>query len=194
MPVNETYTTFRFLKPVSQIPKVKRKKRSIYKKIIREFMASGLNYAEVKNIGKNPQTIYAMLTLQLKRENIRTIRVHMRNKRVYLEKVEMQDFPLNNFISEPDVVSEKPDHSPRPQPIIDIMRLLNTYIVKLRCPKCRALNAKDARFCRDCSYNFYADEEEYRYSLEKIEELETKLNSKENEMVLPKHNVESETC
>lgn len=186
MSVNETYITFRFIEPVSQIPKVKRKKRSIYEEIIREFMASGLNYAEVKNIGKNPQAIYAMLALQLKRENIRNIRVHMRNKRVYLEKLKTQNLPLNNFISESGVMTEEQDSSLRPQPIIDIMRLLNTYVVKLRCPKCKALNAKDARFCRDCRYNFYADEEEYRYSLEKIEELEAKLNSKENENVSSK--------
>lgn len=177
----ETYqSSFQFLEPVSQIPPVKRRKRSIYKEIIDEFVASGLNCAEVKNIGRTPQNVYFMLSSVLKKENIKNVKVRMRNKKVYLEKVNMQDLPLNNYISEPNAMPETQDQTYHIQPIIDIMHLLNTYVVKLKCPRCNALNSKDARFCRDCRINFYGNEEDYRYQLEKLEELERKLNPKEN--------------
>jgi ribosomal protein L40E len=64
------------------------------------------------------------------------------------------------------------------KPIIDVIHLLNTYIIKLKCPKCKTLNSKEVLFCRECNYNFYRDEKEYRSSLELIEKLERKINSK----------------
>lgn len=119
-----------------------------------------------------------MLSLVLKKENIKDVKVRLRNKKVYLEKMKMQDLQLNNYVSEQNAIPQTRTQPPYIQPIIDIIHLLNAYIVKLRCPRCKALNPKDARFCRDCKLNFYANKEEYRYQLEKLEELERKLNLK----------------
>lgn len=63
--------------------------------------------------------------------------------------------------------------SARIKPTIDVMPSLDSVVVKVRCPKCGALNVKDVRRCKDCGSSFYGNEEEYREMLGAIEELET---------------------
>jgi len=173
-------TEFHFLQPVEEVPSVRRRKPSVYDEIIREFIKSNLKCAEVKNVKKSPQTIYFMLTLRLKKMQLENVKVRLRSGKVYLEKVELQNAKHDNRqILKPTAITDFPGGYSDGKPIIDVIHLLNTYIIKLKCPKCKALNSKEARSCRECNYNFYRDEKEYRSSLELIEKLERKINSKE---------------
>jgi len=170
----------RFLQPVERIPSPKRKKRSVYDEIIMEFLKLNLKYAEVKNVNKAPQTIYMMINLRLKKMQLENIKVRVRNGKIYLEKVETKTTTKcdKEPVFKPTTLAEFQQESTSPsKPIIDVTHLLNTFIIKLKCPKCKALNSKEARFCRECSYSFYKDENEYRSSLELLEKLERKMNS-----------------
>ena len=75
-------------------------------------------------------------------------------------------------------IFEKPPAAPIEKPTIDIMHLSNSVIIRVRCPKCRTLNAKDTRRCRECDYRFYKDDNEYYKSLDSIEKLEVKEESR----------------
>jgi len=171
----------KFLKPVEQLPHSRRGKNSFYDEIIREFVFSSFKCAEVKDLGRNPLTVQIMLKSRLKkrRENVRVL---IRNKRVYLERI---DDPRNKSDTTTGhnlkrIHSEsglKRQTNNEIKPSMDVMTLLNTAIVKARCPRCQKLNSKDSRRCIECGHNFYADEEEYRESLRSMEELEKKLNA-----------------
>jgi len=171
----------KFLKPVEQLPRSRRGKNSFYDEIIREFVFSSFKCAEVKDLGRNPLTVQIMLKSRLKkrRENVRVL---IRNKKVYLERIDgsrnkscvTTGHNLKQLHSESEL---KRRASKETKPSMDVMTLLNTAIVKARCPRCRMLNAKDSRECIECGYSFYANEEEYRASLRSMEELEKKLNA-----------------
>jgi len=79
--------SFRFLTPVEKIPPGPGRS-TIYGNILREFLGSGLKYAEVIDIGKKPVTIVIMLKKKMKESGIRNVTVKIRNKKVYLEKIE----------------------------------------------------------------------------------------------------------
>jgi hypothetical protein len=171
----------KFLKPVEQLPRSKRGKNSFYDEIIREFVFSSFKCAEVKDLGRNPSTVQIMLKSRLKKRREK-VRVLIRNKRVYLERI---DDPRNKLgattgrnlkriHSEPELKRQANNET---RPSVDVITLLNTAIVKARCPKCRMLNAKDSRECIECGHRFYGNEEEYRESLKSMEELERKLNA-----------------
>jgi len=55
---------------------------------------------------------------------------------------------------------------------IDTMPLLGDLIVKVRCKKCRTLNAKDARRCRECRQEFYENDTQYQDALNCINRIE----------------------
>lgn len=174
---------FRFLEPVEKLPLTKRRKPSFYDEIISEFIESGLKYAEVKETGRAPETVQIMLSQRLKEKQLTFIKARIRNKKVYLERVDAQEKTLCDFVDKNYSLEEAPPSEKTSlediKPIIDVMRLLNSLIIKVRCPKCKALNTKDAYRCRECNHNFYKNEEEYRESLRSIEKLEKELNSKE---------------
>lgn len=179
----EQVEDFRFLKPIEHLPPTKRRKPSFYDEIINEFIASGLKYAEVKETGRAPETVQIMLSLRLKEKQLTFIKARIRNKKVYLERVDAQEKTLCDFVDKNYSLEEAATFEKTPsedvKPIIDVMHLLNSVIIKVRCPKCKALNTKGAYRCRECNYNFYKNNEEYRESLRTIENLEKELNSKE---------------
>lgn len=178
----EQVEDFRFLKPIEHLPPTKRRKPSFYDEIISEFIESGLKYAEVKETGRAPETVQIMLSQRLKEKQLTFIKARIRNKKVYLERVDAREKTLCDFVDKNYSLEEAPFEETSPKdvkPIIDVMHLLNSVIIKVRCPKCKALNTKDAYRCRECNYNFYKNEEEYQESLRSIEKLEKELNSKE---------------
>lgn len=179
--VNEK--SFRFLEPVENLPPTKRRKPSFYDEIINEFVESNLKCAEIKEVGRSPQTVQIMLNQRLKEKQWMFIKARLRNKKVYLERVDVQEKTLYDWVVKDHSLEETPESKKTlpdyVKPIIDVMRLLNSVIIKIRCPKCKALNAKDARHCRECNYRFYKNNEEYHESLRSIEKLEKELISEE---------------
>jgi len=154
--------SLRFLKSIEEIPRTRKPRRNLYDEIIREFTYSGAKYAEVKNLGKTPLTIQQGLKNRLKRRK-HNIQVLLRNNKVYLKRL---DFLQQTRLP------------PKTKPSYDVMYLLNSTIVRARCPRCKALNAKDAKACRDCGSELYPSEQEYQDSLEEMETLERSLNRK----------------
>lgn len=173
---------FQFIEPVLQIPPCRKRRHSIYDEIINEFVNSGLKCAEVKNIGRNPVTVCTTLNLRLKRKGLQNIKARLRNQKVYLEKLDTQtEIQYPKLFSKSFIEPKIQEQLQHIKPTIDVISILNTYIVKLRCPKCKSLNPRDARYCRECKYNFYTNEEEYKHAMEIIEGLERNLNSKKGE-------------
>jgi CRISPR/Cas system CMR subunit Cmr6 (Cas7 group RAMP superfamily) len=163
--------SLRFLKSVEDIPRTRKPRRNLYDEIIREFLYSGAKYAEVKDLGKKPLTIQSGLKNRLKRRKD-NIQVLVRNQKVYLKRLDfLQQTRLLTGITR-----RTPQHPPNTKPSFDIMYLPNTTIVRARCSKCKALNAKDAKVCRDCGSDLYLSEQEYLDSLEEMETLERSLN------------------
>jgi ribosomal protein L32 len=172
----------RFLKPVDYLPRTRRKKESFYDEILREFIYSGVRCAEVKELGRKPLTIQTMLKTRIERRK-ENINVFTRNKKVYLERCTGPGGRTSNldkdcskqmvFDSE-SIMSDS--RMKRTKPTANVINLLNTAIVKARCPICGELNAKNSRICGDCGYDFYANEQEYRESLLSMEKLEKELN------------------
>lgn len=165
--------SLRFLKSVEDIPRTRKARRSIYDEIIREFLYSGAKYAEVKDLGKTPLTIQSGLKNRLKRRKD-NIQVLVRNKKVYLKRLHF----LQQTRHLTGTTGRTPQPHPNTKPSFDIMYLLNTTIVRARCPRCKALNAKDSRTCRDCGSDLYSSEQEYRDSLKEMKTLERSLNCK----------------
>ncbi|MEM2129194.1 MAG: zinc ribbon domain-containing protein [Candidatus Bathyarchaeia archaeon] len=174
---------FRFLEPVEHLPPTKRRKPSFYDEIIDEFRESGLKFAEVKGTGRSPETVQIMLSQRLKERKEECIKVRLRNKKVYLERMDVTEKTLYDWvINEHSVehIDETRKNVPTEiKPSIDVMHLLNSVIIKIRCPKCKALNTKDARYCRECDHSFYRSNEEYHESLRSMQKLEKELSSKE---------------
>ena len=79
---------FRFLVPLAAPPPSRRGRPGIYREIIEEFAKSGLEYAEVKDIGRKPTTVTFCLRNHLKKAGIENIRVMLRKKlgKVFLVK------------------------------------------------------------------------------------------------------------
>jgi hypothetical protein len=165
--------SLRFLKSVEDIPRTRKARRSIYGEIIREFLYSGARYAEVKDLGKEPSTIQSGLKNRLKRRKD-NIQVLVRNKKVYLKRL--------NFLQQTSFLTgasgRTPQYPPNRKPSFDIMYLRDTTIVRARCPRCKTLNKKDSRVCRDCGSDLYSSEQEYRASLKEMKTLEKSLNCK----------------
>lgn len=165
----------RFLNPIERLPRGKRRKESFYDEIIREFIYSGIKCAEVKQLGRKPLTVQIMLKMRVKRRK-EAIKVLIRNKKVYLERSDDpgDDVPnLGKHYFERTIAnSDSRIADSRIKPSADVITLLNTAIVKARCPKCGELNAKNSRNCKECGHDFYANEEEYRESLVSMEKLE----------------------
>jgi len=76
-----------FLLPVKKIPS-KPRKSVLYNNILDEFIKSGLRCAEVTEVGRKPRTIQIMLKKKLKERLTENIKVRLRNKKVYLERLE----------------------------------------------------------------------------------------------------------
>jgi len=170
-----------FLRPVDYLPRRRRAKGSFYDEIVREFIYSDLKCAEVKQLGRKPLTVLMMLRARFKRRE-EDIKVLMRNKKVYLERV-------NDSRISCGATSET--ENPKPTelgmqkrinkgivPSFDLVTVLDTAIIKARCPKCQALNRKDAYICQECGQSFYSNEDEYHESFRRMEELEKELNGR----------------
>jgi len=168
----------RFIRPVECLPPSRGKKNGIYDEIINEFQKSCLTCAEVRDLGRKPQTVQIMLNYRLRKRKER-IRVVLRNKKVYLERLHgtqgaydtSMDCPQRTLI---DFDLKQSDTKVRPS--IDVTSILNTMIVKIRCPNCRALNAKDSSECRECYYKFYENKEARLEAIRSMEKLEKELN------------------
>jgi len=87
MSEKEKEKEFRFLIPVEKMPPG-RGTRGLYDNILEEFIESGLRYAEVKEMGKSPGAVSYMLKKKLKERRIPNTNVRVRNKKVYLERLE----------------------------------------------------------------------------------------------------------
>lgn len=170
--------TSRFLRPVDYLPRSRRGKSSFYDEVLREFIYSGFRCAQVKDLGRSPLTVLAMLRSRLKHRNERML-VCIRNKRVFLKRLDSNDLPsvAGGNSSHPSSDSRRENSRGIDiKPSFDVVTILNTAIVKARCPRCRALNRKDARVCQDCRHDLYVSEEEYHEALASMEELEKGLN------------------
>jgi len=171
----------KFLRPIDYLPHRRRAMNSFYDEVVREFVFSGLKYAEIKDLGRKPITVLIMLKNRVKRRK-ESIQVYMRNKKIYLERLEPSESSrnlLNGYVSGQVSGSDQRVSSAatdRPRPSADVVTLLNTAIIKAKCPRCKGLNAKDARKCKDCGEDFYSTEEEYMESLKSFEKLEKELN------------------
>jgi hypothetical protein len=170
--------SFRFLTPVEMLP-LRPDQRGIYDSILDEFIKSGLKYAEVVDIGKKLENVSVMLKLRKKKRHIENVDIEVRNKKVYLVKSDATADPTLSSSVEIQL-AKHPDArrglSPGIKPLIDVTTLSSGIIIKLRCPKCKALNTKDNRRCRDCGAEFYKDEQEYYESVKSMEKLEIELN------------------
>jgi hypothetical protein len=154
--------------------------RGIYDNILNEFIKSGLKYAEVMDIGKKPALVSMMLKLRKKKRQIGNVDIEIRNKKVYLIRSNIRDDPVHEPVKEIQLAKYTEAGkglSPKIKPLIDVTTLAGGLIIKLRCPKCKALNAKDNRHCKDCGTKFYNDDEEYYQSSRSMEKLEKELNS-----------------
>jgi hypothetical protein len=145
---------------------------SFYDEIIREFLYSGVKYARVKDIGKKPMTVLVGIKNRV-RQRKDNINVVIRNKRVYLERLD--SIHKSNFVPKTNTYSNA-DCSAKRKVSFDVMKLLNTTIVKARCPRCRTLNTKDSRTCRDCGHPLYQTEQDYQAAKKEMQSLEKTLN------------------
>ncbi len=171
-------SSFRFLTPVDMLP-LRPDQRGIYDNILDEFVKSGLRYAEVADIGRKPTVVSVMLKLRKKKRQIGNVDVEIRNKKVYLIKSDVKEDPIPEPITGTQLArysEARKGLSPGIRPLIDVTTLSSGIIIKLRCPKCKALNTKDNRRCRDCGTEFYSRDEEYYESIRSIEKLEKELN------------------
>lgn len=82
---------FRFIEPVLQIPPRRKRRHSVYDEIIDEFIESGLRCVEVKNFGRNPIIVCTALKSRLKKRGLESVKVRIRNQKVYLEKVDLKN-------------------------------------------------------------------------------------------------------
>jgi len=170
--------SYRFLTPVEMLP-LRPDQRGIYDSILDEFIKSDLRYAEVIDIGKKPVNVSIMLKLRKKKRHIENVDIQIRNKKVYLIKSDTAVDPTRGSGIEIQLAKysdAKRGLSPGIKPLIDVTTLSSGIIIKLRCPKCKALNTKDNRRCRDCGAEFYKDEQEYYESIKSMEKLEKELN------------------
>lgn len=81
----------RFLIPLQKPPVSQRTTRaSFYDDVLNEFIESNLEYAEVKELGKNIVTVTYSLRRKLKERNIENVKVICRKKenKVYLVRTE----------------------------------------------------------------------------------------------------------
>lgn len=159
----------RFIKSVENLPIETRSRDSYYDEILREFLYSGTKYAQVKDVGKKPLAVLLGIKNRLKTRK-ETVHVYLRKGKVYLERIEIPEqtklYENHNHASVP--INENLNY--------DVIKLLNNSIVKARCPRCKILNAKDARTCRECKHDLYSTEQEYLASLKDMESLERLLN------------------
>lgn len=77
----------RYLVPVEKMP-LGRVRSSLYDDILKEFMESGLKYAEIKDMGKHPGTVVYMLKKRIRDRHTENVIVRQRSKKVYLERLE----------------------------------------------------------------------------------------------------------
>ncbi len=162
----------RFMKSIENLPEGTKGGDSFYDEIVREFLYSGVKYAVVKDLGKKPLTVYLSLkNRSKKRKGI--INVSSRNGKVYLERLDspQQAKLLPSEHNKTSVTSYSNEN-----PAIEVVTLLNTSLVKAKCPNCKTLNNKDSRVCVDCRGDLYLTEQEYQNALEKMEVLEKTLN------------------
>jgi len=78
---------YRYFMPVEKIPPGPMR-IGVYDDILKEFMDSGLKYAEVKDMGRRPETVTQSLKTRIKNRRIENIVVIVRGKKVYLERLE----------------------------------------------------------------------------------------------------------
>jgi hypothetical protein len=159
----------RFIKSVDNLPIEARSRDSYYDEILREFFYSGTKYAQVKDIGKKPLAVLLGIKNRLKTRK-ETVHVYLRKGKVYLERIEIPEQTKlpQKYNETPITINNNLNY--------DVIKLLNNSIVKARCARCKTLNAKDARTCRECKHNLYSTEQEYQASLKDMESLERSLN------------------
>ena len=73
-----------YINPIKSLPPGTRQRSPFYDDIIKEFMNSNLQYAEVKDLGRKPVTMAFTLKKRIKQKNLQNIQVLFRNKKVYL--------------------------------------------------------------------------------------------------------------
>ena len=160
-----------YIKSVEYLPSRNRVGESFYDEIIREFLYSGVKYAEVKDIGKKPLAIMVSLRSRLIKRKEK-VHVLIRKGKVYLARDEPEKQIQSETIPEmkplQTTISNKNNY--------DVVKVLDNTIVKARCPRCQTLNSKGSKICRDCNHNIYPTEMEYRNSLREMETLEKTIN------------------
>jgi hypothetical protein len=162
----------RFMKSIENLPEGTKGGDSFYDEIVREFLYSGVKYAVVKDLGKKPLTVYLSLkNRSKKRKGI--VNVTTRNGKVYLERL---DSPQQAKLLPSEPNKTLATSYSNENPTFEVITLLNTALVKAKCPRCKTLNNKDSRVCIDCRSNLYSTEPEYQNALEKMEVLERTLN------------------
>lgn len=161
----------RFMKSIEKLPgKCRGRGSSVYDEILREFVYSGAKYAEVKDMGKKPLSVLVGIKNRLK-ARYANINVCMRGGKIYLQKLDRQQqaqltgSPIKTYAMSSSKIE------------FDVSTILNSAIVKAKCPHCLALNTKDSRVCRDCRHELYSTEQEYQNTLKEMTTLETTLNS-----------------
>jgi phage FluMu protein Com len=161
----------RFLKSVDYLPQSKRGRDSFYDEIIREFLFSEAKYAEVKDTGKKILALQVGLKNRVKqrRECIKVLTI---NKKVYLERLDPTELKKMQIKS-----NDRTSQLSLQKPSIEVVKVLNNTIVKVRCPNCKTLNAKDERTCMDCGRVLHQTEEQYQASMKEWTSLERTLNS-----------------
>lgn len=162
----------RFMKSVENLPTGRRGRDSFYDEIVREFLYSGAKYAEVKDIGKKPIAVLLGIRNRLRKRKD-AIQVCIRKGKVYLARVES---PQQTQLPSARDKTLAPTIS-NVNPAFEVITLLDTALVKARCPRCKTLNGKDSRVCSDCRNDLYSTEQEYQNSLREMDSLEKTLNS-----------------
>jgi hypothetical protein len=157
----------------------KSENHEIYDNILQEFARSGARYAEVRNIGRKPETVFIMLKSRMRKLEISDIDIKIRNKQVYLERTDSKQTTLSESGVHTDFMRDTRTRkivSTEGKPSVDVITLQEGIIIMVRCPNCNSLNAKDLQYCRDCGTSFYKSESEYRKSIKSMERLEGELN------------------
>jgi len=170
--------SLRFLIPIQTLPE-KAGRNGVYDGILQEFMNSGLKYAEVRDIGKKPQTVSIMLKIRKKKMQITNVDIEIRNKKVYLKRIDIEENNTHELGTKTHllkILETRKTASSGIKPSIDVTTIGGAMVIKTRCPKCKALNAKDSRHCSECGFELYTNEREYSESIKSMERLEKELN------------------